>query len=319
MRRALYFDGQQLKLSHQPAPGRAEDEVLIRPSLMGICSTDLHLMSGYKSFTGILGHEFVGEVVEGPAEWMHKRVVGEINIGCMNCDFCRSGVVEHCRDRKTLGISGDYDGAFAEVFRLPVRNLHQVPDGLSDRAAVFTEPLAAACEIMQQVNFVAGAKTAVVGVGKLGLLVLQVLNAHGIETCGIVRHPHQASLLAKWDIPAFELDRIEPASVDVVVDCTGQGSGFDDALKLVKPRGTLVLKSTYHGMTSANLTQVVVNEITLVGSRCGPFDKALQLLDRGLIDTQSLIEEVFSLEDYDEAFDRARQPGTLKLMLQAAC
>jgi threonine dehydrogenase-like Zn-dependent dehydrogenase len=284
--------------------------------MMGICSTDLELMRGYRDFRGILGHEFVGEVVTGPDEWLQKRVVGEINVVCHTCDLCRRGLHSHCRNRQVLGISGDYDGAFADVFRLPIENLHIVPDDLSNEVAVFAEPVAAACEILQQVHIQPHDRVVIIGVGKLGMLVAQVLKLTGAHITGLIRHDFQRTMLGKWGIAAQTADDLPAAQADVVVDCTGNPQGFSTALDLIRPRGTLVLKSTYEGLPEADLTRIAVDEIQVVGSRCGPFDVALRLIAEGRVDVQPMIESSYKLDQYEYAFEHAAHPGVLKVLFE---
>ncbi|MBN2304581.1 MAG: alcohol dehydrogenase catalytic domain-containing protein, partial [Anaerolineae bacterium] len=289
------FDG-ALRIAEQPRPVPGSDEVLIRPRLMGICNTDLELTRGYKGFAGTLGHEFVGDVIEGPADWIGRRVVGEINIACGECDLCRRDMPTHCRQRSTLGIM-NYDGAFADLFRLPVRNLLSVPDAVSDEAAVFTEPLAAACQVLESARIRPSDRVALIGAGKLGMLVAQVVRLSGADLSVIIRRDRQADLLAGWGIRAVRRDTVPDNRADVVIDCTGSADGFAESLALVRPRGTVVLKSTYAGMPQADLTQIVVDEIRVVGSRCGPFDAALRLLEQSLVEPRALIDACYELTD----------------------
>ncbi len=316
MRRTLTFQDHTLQIVEQPIPEIKADEVLIQPLLMGICSTDQELTNGYKDFSGILGHEFVGMVVAGPDEWTNQRVVGEINLSCGECDMCLQQMPTHCRNRRTLGLHGDYDGAFADRFHLPIKNLHVVPDQLSDKEAVFAEPLAAACEILDQIEVRPSDSVVVVGMGKLGMLVAQVLKLTGADISGIVRHTKQAELLEKWGIAARHADELAPNQADIVIECTGNERGFQTAIDLVRARGTIVLKSTYAHTPQINMTQIVVNEIQVVGSRCGPFPKALNLLAENKIDVLSLIEGVYSLDDALTAFEQSNQSGILKVLLR---
>jgi len=312
--RAVFFDHQlQVVQCAYPTPG--EGEALIRLRVGGICNTDLELMQGYKRFSGPLGHEFVGEVIAGPEEWLGRRVVGEINIHCGQCDLCQRGIFTQCRQRRVLGIM-NYDGAFADVFRLPVQNLHLVPESLADEEAVFTEPLAAACQVVEAVHIQPTDRVVLLGAGKLGLLAAQVLRLTGADLSVIVRRERQKSLLAMWGIHAVGREDMSDASADVVVDCTGRAEGFADALDLIRPRGTLVLKSTYAGIPQADLTRLVVNEIRVVGSRCGPFGAALRLLEQRLVDVRSMIDAEYSLDEAVSAFERASEPGVLKVLLR---
>jgi alcohol dehydrogenase len=315
MRDCIVFDGNTLKREQCPANVIDEHEVVIQPTLMGICSTDLELMRGYQGFKGILGHEFVGTVIQGPAEWLGQRVVGEINITCGQCDLCRRGSPTHCRYRSVLGIHNAYDGAFASEFHLPIANLHRVPDTLSDEMAVFTEPLAAACQILDQIHLRPSQQVVVIGLGKLGMLIIQVLHQAGMQVCGVVRHDKQRRLLEKWGIPAAQLEDLPLHMADVVVESTGNEAGLSTALELVRPAGTIVLKSTYADITRVNMSRVVVDEIRMVGSRCGPFAVALRWMTDGKIDTTALIEATYPMTAYQEAFRHAAQSGVLKVLM----
>ncbi len=314
MRALAVYDGQVRLLSDAPEPTCAPGEVVIQPLLAGICNTDLELVRGYYNYEGILGHEFVGRVIDGPSDWVGKRVVGEINVVCGQCDLCQEGNYTHCRARTVLGIQ-NRAGVFAERFTLPIRNLHPVPDALSDEQVVFVEPLAAACQVLEAAHVRPRDRVVVLGAGKLGLLVAQVLRLTGADLTVVVRHERQAQLLAQWGIRAASLADLPEQQAHVVVDCTGRQEGFADALRLLRPRGTLVLKSTYHGLPQADLTRVAVNEITVIGSRCGPFDTALRLLAGGLVEVTSLIEGRYPLAAGKEALAAAAQPGRLKILL----
>lgn len=314
MRALAVHHGQVRLLSEAPEPTCAPGEVVIQPLLTGICNTDLELVRGYYNYEGILGHEFVGRVIDGPPDWVGKRVVGEINVVCGTCDLCQEGSYTHCRARTVLGIQ-NRAGVFADRFTLPTRNLHPVPDTLNDEQAVFVEPLAAACQVLEAAHVRPRDRVVVLGAGKLGLLVAQVLRLTGVDLTVVVRHERQAQLLAQWGIRAAYLTDLPEQQAHVVVDCTGRQEGFADALRLLRPRGVLVLKSTYHGLPQANLTQVAVNEITVVGSRCGPFDAALRLLAGGMVEVTSLIEGRYPLTAGEEALAAAAQPGRLKILL----
>lgn len=311
--RAVVYEDRLQVIERQP-PVAGPDEAMIRLRLGGICNTDLELVRGYQEFRGTLGHEFVGEVVAGPQAWLGARVVGEINVGCGTCDWCRCGVPNHCRNRRVLGIA-DYDGAFADLFRLPVANLHRVPPNVADEEAVFTEPLAAACQVLDCAHIRPGERVVLLGAGKLGLLTAQVLGLVGCDLVVVVRHERQARMLAGWGLPPVRRDDLRDGEADVVVDCTGTQEGLRDALRLVRARGTLVLKSTYAGPATVDLAPLVVQEIRVVGSRCGPFGAALRLLERRLVDVLPLIEARYPLAQAVEAFARAGQPGTLKVLL----
>ncbi len=315
MDRIVVFDG-TAHVETRERPTADAGEVLIRLRTAGICNTDLELMRGYRGFQGILGHEFVGTVIEGPEDWVNQRVVGEINVACGVCDMCRRGVPTHCRKRRVLGIDG-YDGAFADVFRLPVANLHRVPDQVADDEAVFTEPLAAACEITEECHIRPSDRVAVLGAGKLGLLIAQVLRLTGADVVAVARRERPAALLAEWGIPVVKsADELPEARADVVVDCTGAPDSLAAAVQLLRPRGTLVLKSTYHGQPTVDMTRVAVDEFRLVGSRCGPFEPALRLLARQLVSVTPMVDAVYELNDAVEALERAAQPGTLKVLLK---
>jgi threonine dehydrogenase-like Zn-dependent dehydrogenase len=311
--RAVIFDGQLRLDTAYPTP-RAAGENLLRIRRAGICNTDLELVAGMYGFSGVLGHEFVADVIEGDAAWIGKRVVGEISVVCGECDFCRRNIPSQCRNRQTVGIRR-YPGAFADYLTLPSRNLHVVPDSVTDDMAVFVEPLAAALQVTEAVHVSPRDRVIVLGVGKLGMLVAQVLKLTGADVVAVVRREKQAQLLHQWGIPAVSRTDLPDQQAQVVVDVTGQAGGFADALDLVQPRGTIVLKSTYHGFPQADLTQVAVREIRVVGSRCGPFDAALRLLRHGLVDVESLIDARFALDDALSAIDFAAQPGVFKVLL----
>lgn len=314
--RAVVYDQDGLRLEKQVRiPEPAADQALLRIRQAGICNTDLELVAGMYNFSGSLGHEFVADVVAGPAEWLGRRVVGEINVADGTCDMCQQGIPSQCRDRTTVGIDR-HPGAFADYLTLTTANLHAVPDSVSDDAAVFVEPLAAALQVIEAVHVSPRDRVIVVGAGKLGLLVARVLQLTGADIRVVVRREKPAQLLANWGIPAARVDELETQRAQVVVDCTGNAGGFATALDLVEPRGTLVLKSTYRGLPQADLTRVVVNEVRVVGSRCGPFEAALRLLEANLVDVTALIDARYDLSDALVAFDRAKQPGMLKVILQ---
>lgn len=311
--RAVVFED-RLAVVRRPAPQTRPGEALIALRLAGICNTDLELMRGYQGFSGTLGHEFVGTVLEGPPEWVGRRVVGEINVTCGECDMCRRGMRTHCRKRSVLGIQS-YDGAFADVFRLPVANLWAVPDSVPDELAVFTEPLAAACQVLEAVHIEPQARVIVIGAGKLGMLVAQVMRLTAADLVVVVRRERQRALLAGWGIGAVALEDLEPGHADVVIDCTGSEQGFSTALDLVRSRGTIVLKSTYHGLATADMTRIAVNELRVIGSRCGPFGAALRLLEAGLVDPAPMIEARYSLDEAGRALEHAARPGVFKVLL----
>jgi threonine dehydrogenase-like Zn-dependent dehydrogenase len=312
---ALWLENRQLQLRQdlplpQPQPGAARVRVL----QAGVCNTDLELLRGYYPYQGIPGHEFVGVVEQGPAHLLHRRVVGEINAACGHCDYCQRGMPTHCANRTVLGIV-NHPGAFAEFLCLPVENLHLVPDAVSDAAATFTEPIAAALQIQQQVAIAPNQRVLVVGDGKLGQLVAQTLALTGCDLWAIGRHPEKLEALAARGIQTGFAEAIAPRSFDVAVECTGNPEGFALALGGLRSRGTLVLKSTYAGDLSLNAAAIVVDEITVVGSRCGPFAPALQLLAQGQVDVTPLIQARYPLAQGLEAFAHAQRRGTLKILI----
>jgi len=314
--KALEFtDALRLRQDY-PQPTPRPREALVKVRLAGICNTDLEILHGYMGFQGVLGHEFVGVVEAGsdPA-WVGRRVVGEINCACGECPTCRAGRPSHCPERTTIGIGGR-DGALAEYVLVPLANLHAVPPSVPDRQAVFAEPLAAALEILEQVHIRPTERVLVLGDGKLGLLAAQVLGLVGCDLLALGRHPEKLSILARRGIPVQSVDAPLPEPADVVVDCTGNAAGFATARRLVRPRGRLVLKSTFHGDNTVSLTSLVVDEVTLVGSRCGPFPPALRLLERGMVDVESMIECEYPIEEGVTAFARAAQPGALKVLVR---
>jgi alcohol dehydrogenase len=311
--RAVVWDS-QLHVANIPEPRQQPGEAIIRTTLAGICATDIHITRGYMGFQGVLGHEFVG-VVDAcdDQSWVGRRVVGDINAGCRACATCARGDIGHCPNRTTLGIDRR-DGTMAELFSLPTANLFAVPDCVSDEAALFTEPLAAALEIVDQCHVRPTERVVVIGDGKLGLLVAQTLRLTGGDLLVVGRHPERWHLLRKQGVRATsDLAALEDRSWDVVVDCTGTAEGFDVANRLVRPRGRLVLKSTFHGSTTFNLSSLVVDEIAIFGSRCGPFAPALRLLERQLIDTAAMLDRVYPLSEAMLAFESSR--GRLKVAL----
>lgn len=270
---ALVFDS-ELRLVRDYSPPEVGDEVIIAPKVVGICNTDIEITRGYMGFQGVVGHEFVGTVVESPAHphWVGQRVVGEINAACGNCIVCRRGDRPHCPNRTTLGIMGR-DGAMSQRFRLPADCLHRVPDSIADEVAVFVEPLAAALEIVDQIHIRPDDRIVVIGDGKLGSLIVQVMRLFGGEVFLVGKHPERWELFGDQGIVCVAVDAIPDTTFDVVIDCTGQASGLQIARQLVRPRGRLVLKSTFHGTSNLNLSMLVVDEISLIGSRCGPLGR----------------------------------------------
>lgn len=314
--RALVLNG-DLQLRDISRPQPAPGEALIRPHLVGLCATDVELTRGYKRFHGVIGHEFVGTVVHcADAAWIGRRVVGEINISCGSCAPCQRGDRAHCAERTVLGIQ-DRDGALAEYFTLPIENLHVVPETVPDRIAVFAEPLAAALEIVQQTHVRPTDRIAVVGDGKLGLLVAQVLRLSGGAVQMIGRHPERWALLDRQRIAATsDPSQLTERSFDLVVDCTGSAGGFAIARRLVRPRGRLVLKSTFHGAVELDLASLIVDEIQVIGSRCGPFAAALRVLEQGLVETEPLVSATYPIDQAEQAF--AATHGTLKVLVHVA-
>jgi alcohol dehydrogenase len=297
-------------------PARPHGFALLRLLCGGICNTDLELQRGYYGFSGTPGHEFVAEVVEaGTHSLVGKRVVGEINLACHHCDWCRKELGRHCPNRTVLGIVNQ-PGAFEEFFVLPEHNLHVVPDDIPTERAVFTEPLAAACEILDQVSIPPGAPIAVLGDGKLGLLIALVLNAHGYPVRQFGHHADKLAFASQAGV-ATEIagPSLPTAAYDFVVDATGSPEGLRQAASMTRPRGTLILKSTVHGLVSVDTAPIIVNELTLVGSRCGRFEAALPLLDQHLIRAETMVSARYRLADAPAAFARAAQPGTLKVLL----
>lgn len=312
--KGVWLEGGQLRLRHSlPVPQPPPDEALVRVLRAGICNTDVELARGYYPYTGILGHEFVGVVERGPSTLVGRRVVGEINAVCGACRACRDGRRSHCERRTVLGIVNRH-GAFAEYLVLPADNLHAVPDSVPTDAAVFTEPLAAALEIQEQVRIGQGDRVLVVGDGKLGQLVAQTLALTGCDLLVLGRHGRKRDLLAARGIPTAASDAVEPGSFDFAVECTGNHLGFGLAQRALRARGTLVMKSTYADRLTLDASAVVVAELTLIGSRCGPFPKALALLEAGKVSVEPLVETRYPLERALDAFDHAQRPGTLKIL-----
>jgi threonine dehydrogenase-like Zn-dependent dehydrogenase len=316
--KALRFEKGKLRLDRKvPAP-RVPGEALVRVKKAGICNTDLEIVRGYAAFSGVLGHEFVGVVEESPDPTLTGcRVVGEINAGCGSCGLCRAGDPRHCPSRTVLGIVGR-DGAFAEYLTLPTRNLLSVPDSVEDRAAVFTEPLAAACSILEQLQPAPGGCVVVVGDGKLGQLIARVLAAGGCDLTLAGKHESKLRLARAAGIRSLPADEIAgdfARSCDVVVEASGSPAGLSFALGLVRPRGTLVLKSTFHGAVEVDTSRIVVDEIRIAGSRCGRFAPALRLLEERRIDVEPLITAELPLDEGVSAMELAAAPGTMKVLL----
>lgn len=314
--RALTWNGRQLQCAtHYARPALREGNVVIKVSLAGICSTDLQIFKGYMDFRGVPGHEFVGTVSDGPGEWLGKRVVGEINFACGNCDFCRRDLGRHCPHRSVMGILNS-DGAFAEYLAVPVENLHGVPDDVSDDEALFTEPLAAAFEIVEQVQVNPGDEILVLGDGKLGFLCAQALKLTGANVTVVGKHAEKLSLIKRCALRTLHLDDWQEKPFDLVVEATGSESGLQLALRAVRPRGTLVLKSTIAQEHRLSLAPLVIHEITVVGSRCGPFAVALEALAQKSVVVTPLIERIYPLAEGIDAVAHASRPGTRKILLR---
>ena len=314
--KAVYFNGTKMIFDEnypEPNPG----EALIRINLAGICGTDLEIIQGYMKYDGIMGHEFVGTVEKSDnSNLVGKRVVGEINAGCCKCNYCEKGMERHCPDRTVLGILGR-NGAFAEFLSLPEKNLHVIPDSISDEQAVFVEPLAAAFEIGEQVSLQPQWRVAVVGDGRLAQLIIQVLKLKCSNITCFGRHKTKLQGLVNGGTKIkIGIDSSDEQSFDLVVDATGSNSGFADAMKLIKPRGIVVLKSTVASKENLNLAPAIINEITLVGSRCGLFKPAIDALATGIVSVDSMIDSSFSLENFSDAIEHAKKPDTMKVFLK---
>jgi threonine dehydrogenase-like Zn-dependent dehydrogenase len=311
---ALYFDG-NLDLKDVPRPIPGPGEALVRVRLAGVCRTDLEVLKGYHDFKGIPGHEFVGEVA-GPPEspLMGQLVVGEINIPCGACPRCRRGLVRHCRERRVLGLRG-LNGAMAEYLTLPEANLHPVPIDVPDEIAVFTEPLAAALAVSEAAPPSLDQRVLVVGDGSLGLLIAFTLALRGLDTSLIGHYPEYLRLAEPYGVAAWLEEELPPGEFDLVVEASGSPAGLSLALTRVRPRGTVIMKSTFAGHLPLDPARLVVPEVRLVGSRCGPFPAALRLLARGGLDPRPLISRVFPLSQGAAALDFARQKGVLKVLL----
>jgi threonine dehydrogenase-like Zn-dependent dehydrogenase len=313
--KALWLESNQISLRDVPLPNKP-NEALIKIRKAGICSTDLELVKGYYPYTGVLGHEFVGEVVDAPEKsWVGQRVVGEINATCGKCEACLNGRSTHCENRTVLGIT-NRDGVFAEYTTLPIENLYRVPDSVPNEMAVFTEPLAAALEIQQQIQVKPADRVLLVGAGRLGQLIAQVLALTGCDLHVVARHSYQRDLLSARSIHFIAEADIQPRKWDIVVEATGSPDGFNLARRAIRPRGTLVLKSTYKGEINVNFASIVVDEINIIGSRCGPFAPALRLLEKREVDPTVLISANFKLGDAVKAFDQAAQAGVLKVLFE---
>lgn len=319
----MYENGELEYRSNHNAPALGSDEALIRPTRMGICSTDLEICKGYMGFSGVIGHEFVGVVERSGKKVKNdltgKRVVGSINCVCGKCDMCRGGLAEHCRDRTVLGIS-KRDGCFADSFTLPSRNLFEVPDGVDDDHAVFTEPLAAACQILRQLTIEGRPYITVLGDGRLGLLCAQVMSQLNATVRCIGKHPEKLALCEKWGVKHRPLADVGlRGDQDIVVDCTGSADGLTTAMGMVRPRGKILMKTTvavHQDSKPIDLSPLVINEIEVIGSRCGPFAEALDRMATGKVDVVSLISRRMKLADGVEAMRLAAGPDSVKVLLE---
>ena len=319
--KAIVFD-KELKLDNnykKPVPKKGE--ALVKVKLAGICNTDYEITKGYMGYKGVLGHEFVGvveDVNDEDKSLVGKRVVAEINYGChdVNCEWCNKGLVRHCPNRHTIGI-WKKDGCFAQYITLPTEVLFEVPENVSDEQVVFVEPLAAACEILEQLHIQPIQKVLVQGDGKLGLTTALTLNAFNYDVTLVGKHQNKLDIAKKQGVKTVLLDNLEiKPEWEIVVEATGSISGFETAMALTKPRGTLVLKSTVAGAKEFNLAPVVINEITVLGSRCGQFKPALKLLENNRIDFKPFISGVYSVDDAMEAFEKNKEKDTLKVLIK---
>jgi len=313
---SVCLENGRVLLRDEARPRRAKGFALIRLLYGGICNTDLELQRGYYGFRGTPGHEFVGEVVDADdSKWIGERVVGEINLACGKCEWCKRGLGRHCPRRTVLGIVKQ-PGAFREFLTLPERNLRRVPRQIPSEEAVFVEPLAAACEILDQVKIPRGTEVAVVGDGKLGLLAAQALQAHGARVHQFGRHKEKLRIAEQAGVDTEIAKKLPTAKYQFVVEATGSTAGLQQAVQMTQPRGTIVMKSTVHGLVSIDSAPVIVNEITLVGSRCGRFEPALQLLAARKVRVDAMISEVLPLKSAPRAFQDAAKKGVLKVLLR---
>jgi threonine dehydrogenase-like Zn-dependent dehydrogenase len=312
---ALWIENGQLAQRQLPRPQPAAGEVLLQTRLAGICGTDLALLEGYSGFSGVPGHEFIAEVIEGPAAWLGRRVVAGINLGCGACDFCRQGNPGHCRARQVVGIR-DAQGAFAQYLSLPAENLLAVPDELPDELAVFAEPVAAALQILQQINVAVDARVLVIGAGRMAQLITRVMLQAGARVDVLARQAHRWQHFQNLGVNALRHELCQAlqqqAEYELVIECSGNPAALATAIAAVRPTGTIVLKSTYAGASSIDASALVVNEITLLGSRCGPMQAALDWLAAGHLRLDELVIQTFDLSAAAPAFAAARAPGISK-------
>lgn len=319
--RALVFNNKLELKQNFEKPTPKENEALIKVKLVGICNTDYEITKGYMGYNGILGHEFVGVVEEINGEdksLLGKRVVGEINLGCKNCDYCAKGLERHCPNRQTLGIFNK-DGCFADYVTLPLSNLLEVSEKINNETAVFVEPLAAALEILEQLHIKPYEKVCVLGDGKLGLITALALNASNVDVTLVGKHQNKLDITKEQNVKTVLLENLKQddnKSFDVVVEATGRVSGFETSLSLVKPRGVLVLKSTIATGKELNLAPIVIDEITVLGSRCGQFAPALRLMEKNVIDFSKLVSAKLSFDDAILGFEKNKEKNTIKILLE---
>lgn len=313
--RAVILKERRISVEDVPMPLIEKGEALIKVIKAGICNTDLEMIKGYMDFEGILGHEFVGCVVDASVkDWIGKRIAGEINISCHKCEMCRAGYPKHCSSRKVLGIQ-EKEGVFAEFMTLPLSNLHVLPSEISDLEGVFVEPLAAALEILEEIVIKKEDEVLVLGDGKLGLLISQVVRTQTPNVFCVGHHPRKLVLLQKNGIRTFLKKSDLNRKFDIIVEATGSPKGITEALDWIKPRGRIVVKSTFHGEAEINISRMVIDEIRLIGSRCGPFKSALEFLKDKIIDVRNLVDGDYPLEEAQNAFEMAKNPDTIKILL----
>ena len=323
--RSVWFKDGGISFREGPEPALGGGEVLIRPLVAGICNTDIELLLGYHQFEGVAGHEFVGVVEKSPdaPQLVGRRVVCEINRGCGQCSWCQAGNQRHCPSRKVIGIKA-WAGAFAEYVKAPLANVHLVDESIGDEQAVFVEPLAAALQISQQVHITNSTRTVVLGDGKLGLLIALALRHYNPGLLLVGRHENKLAIAREQGVRTLQVGPLDPlaglgkrlGSFDLVIEATGKREGIDHALDLVRAAGTIVLKTTTHDRVDMQLARVVVDEITVVGSRCGDFGLALAFLKNKWVDVLPLVEAVYKLEEFKAAFDHARRPGAKKVLVR---
>lgn len=315
--RCIWLQNQQMTFrDDQPLPKPLANEALVKVLLAGLCATDLEMLKGYYPFTGVPGHEFVGQIVEAfeRPDLAGRRVVGGINIGCGACDICRAGDERHCRGRQVLGLKGR-NGTFAEYLSIPLANLHLVPDSLCNESAVFTELIAAAGQIFEKIRIGARHSVLIAGAGRLGQLTARIVRQSGCRLQVVARYENQRKLLDQEHIAWIPENKVKPDTFDIAIDTTGVPKGFDMCCRAVRPRGTVVLKSTYPDKYAVSLSQLVVDEVTLVGSRCGSMQTALERLIQGQIDPRPLIRKVLKLEQISEAIEMAQEPGSMQILI----